>query len=271
MESFGDELRRAREERGIPLRDMAVRTKISVGTLEALERNDFRRLPGGIFGRSFVRTYAIEAGLDPDTTVERFAEVLAAAEREAAERKRARQPAITLDDRQFIERQRRAYVLLRVGLVLAVLAAIAVVVWAVRTYWTAPRAPETTAAPLMTAPVAEAATAPPAAPAESGATGAATASPPADPAGGPMTALQIELDFAADAWMTISLDGRGQPSRLYRQGEHAELQAAEEVLIDAGNAGAVRLTINGRPARPLGAPGARIRTRITRANAGDFY
>src|SRR5437879_12660449 len=69
---FGSELRAARERRGVPLRQIANATKISVGVLEALERNDISRLPGGIFGRAFVRSYAVEVGLDPEETIRDF-------------------------------------------------------------------------------------------------------------------------------------------------------------------------------------------------------
>src|SRR5256885_13397437 len=69
---FGQMLREARERRGVTLRQIANATKISVGVLEALERNDISRLPGGIFGRGFVRSYAIEIGLDPEQTIHDF-------------------------------------------------------------------------------------------------------------------------------------------------------------------------------------------------------
>jgi cytoskeletal protein RodZ len=69
---FGSRMRRAREERGISLRHIAEVTKISVSALEALERNDISRLPGGIFSRAFVRSYALEIGLDPEQTVREF-------------------------------------------------------------------------------------------------------------------------------------------------------------------------------------------------------
>jgi len=48
---FGRSLREARERRGVSLRQIANATKISMITLEALERNDIARLPGGIFSR----------------------------------------------------------------------------------------------------------------------------------------------------------------------------------------------------------------------------
>jgi cytoskeletal protein RodZ len=69
---FGGKLREARERRGLSLRQIASATKISVVTLEALERNDIARLPGGIFGRAFVRAYAIEVGLNPEEAIQEF-------------------------------------------------------------------------------------------------------------------------------------------------------------------------------------------------------
>src|ERR687891_2863614 len=71
---FGTRMRRLREEKGVSLRQIADATKISIGALEALERNDIARLPGGIFSRAFVRSYAIEVGLDPEQTVRDFIE-----------------------------------------------------------------------------------------------------------------------------------------------------------------------------------------------------
>src|SRR5512134_562422 len=72
MNDFGGKLRQARERKGISLRQIAASTKISVAALEGLERNDISKLPGGIFSRAFVRSYAIEVGLDPDETVRQF-------------------------------------------------------------------------------------------------------------------------------------------------------------------------------------------------------
>jgi cytoskeleton protein RodZ len=90
---FGARLRAVREARGISLREIAATTKISVMALEALERNDVSRLPGGLFSRAFVRAYAKEVGLDPEQTVrefvERFSDDLGATLTEDAVRVRA--------------------------------------------------------------------------------------------------------------------------------------------------------------------------------------
>lgn len=91
---FGVKMRHLREERGVSLRQIADVTRISVSVLEALERNDISRLPGGIFSRAFVRSYAIEVGLDPEQTVRDFLsqfphETLIAGSPHAAELRRA--------------------------------------------------------------------------------------------------------------------------------------------------------------------------------------
>jgi cytoskeleton protein RodZ len=69
---FGSRLRDARERRGLSLRHIANTTKITVAALDALERNDISRLPGGIFTRAFVRSFAVEVGLDPDEAIRDF-------------------------------------------------------------------------------------------------------------------------------------------------------------------------------------------------------
>jgi cytoskeletal protein RodZ len=263
--SFGAELKQAREAQGTALRDMATRTKISVANLEALEKEDFKRIPGGLFGRSFVRTYALEVGLDADAIVNRFAEELTEAERLDAERRRARQPAISLDDKQFIERQRRAFLVLRVGIVVGVLAAALVGSWAVRR-WMNARA----ATPPAISEGAGAATAP--APVAVGG-GTLAAAPAAESGGTTAAALAIvlELSFTGETSMTIGLDGRPEPVRTYRAGETARFEAASEILIEVTNAGAARLVINGRSAKPLGANGAHVRARLTQDNLAQFY
>ena len=69
---FGGRMKRLREERGVTLRDIAASTKVAVSSLEALERNDVKRLPGGIFLRAMVRSYANEIGADAESAVRDF-------------------------------------------------------------------------------------------------------------------------------------------------------------------------------------------------------
>ena len=90
MGSFGENLRRERELRGVSLREIADGTKISVRFLEALEEDRLDVLPGGLFPRAFVRQYAVFLGLDPDRAVADF--VAAHGQPRARAHARASQP-----------------------------------------------------------------------------------------------------------------------------------------------------------------------------------
>src|SRR3954469_23325325 len=70
--SFGEQLRLAREARGITLRHISDQTRISIRYLEAIEADDYKRLPGGIFNRSFIKSYAKQIGFDEKEAVEGY-------------------------------------------------------------------------------------------------------------------------------------------------------------------------------------------------------
>ena len=72
MSAFGENLRREREMRGVSLEEISFATKISMRILDAIEREEFSKLPGGIFSRSFIRSYARYLGLDEDRVVAEF-------------------------------------------------------------------------------------------------------------------------------------------------------------------------------------------------------
>ncbi|HKE85648.1 MAG TPA: helix-turn-helix transcriptional regulator [Vicinamibacterales bacterium] len=72
--TFGARLKAQREQQQISLSTISERTKIKQSLLEALERDDVRHWPQGLFGRSYVRTYAEAIGLDPDATLREFME-----------------------------------------------------------------------------------------------------------------------------------------------------------------------------------------------------
>jgi cytoskeleton protein RodZ len=71
--TIGEQLRLAREGRGIPLREISDQTRISMHYLEAIESNDYKRLPGGIFNRSFVKAYAKYVGYDEKEAIDGYA------------------------------------------------------------------------------------------------------------------------------------------------------------------------------------------------------
>lgn len=70
--SCGEFLRRAREERQLTLEHIAQVTKIPVRHLTALERDEFKALPDGLYRRAEVRAYADAVGLDRNVAVARL-------------------------------------------------------------------------------------------------------------------------------------------------------------------------------------------------------
>jgi cytoskeletal protein RodZ len=64
--NFGEHLRREREMRGVSLDEIASATRIQVRFLEAIEREQWDKLPGGVFNRGFVRSVAKYLGLDEE-------------------------------------------------------------------------------------------------------------------------------------------------------------------------------------------------------------
>lgn len=74
--TIGEQLRLARQDRGMPLREISDQTRISIHYLEAIEANDYKRLPGGIFNRSFIKSYARCVGYDEKEAIEGYARYL---------------------------------------------------------------------------------------------------------------------------------------------------------------------------------------------------
>jgi cytoskeletal protein RodZ len=59
-----------RRNRGISLEQIAASTKISVRLLDAIERGDYRKLPGGIYNTNYIRQYAREIDYDESALLE---------------------------------------------------------------------------------------------------------------------------------------------------------------------------------------------------------
>src|SRR5215468_700249 len=73
MGSFGDRLKKQREQRSISLDDISLSTKINTRMLAALEEEKFDQLPGGIFNKGFVRTYARHLEINEEQAVRDYA------------------------------------------------------------------------------------------------------------------------------------------------------------------------------------------------------
>jgi cytoskeletal protein RodZ len=75
MGSLGSYLKSAREARGLHLRDAAQQTRISIGYLKAIEDEDFSKLPGAVFVKGFLKSYARFLQLPEDEVMQRFGEI----------------------------------------------------------------------------------------------------------------------------------------------------------------------------------------------------
>jgi cytoskeletal protein RodZ len=67
-----------RQNRGVSLEQIAKATKISVRSLEAIERGDFRKLPGGIYNTSYIRQYARAIDYDESVLLEYYKQQMSA-------------------------------------------------------------------------------------------------------------------------------------------------------------------------------------------------
>jgi cytoskeleton protein RodZ len=242
MDDFGGKLRQARERRGISLRQIASSTKIAAAALDALEKNDISKLPGGIFSRAFVRSYAVAVGLDPDETVKEFLERFNQEPPPSAE---AMAAAIPEEEKQFEHRQRQAAKALGFGVTLVVIL-IVIVFFAFRKR---PVPPEAAPAPaaisspaLAPAPVPE----PTPPPADAGAPSATA------PLAGQ---LKLEIRPVAECWVSLTVDGRKLFARVIRPGERESTVVQREAIVEVGDAGAFAFSVNGRPGKPLGDKG----------------
>jgi cytoskeleton protein RodZ len=70
---FGEQLKREREMRGVSLEEISAATRIGTRFLEALENEQWDRLPGGVFNRGFIRAVARFLGLDEESLIADYA------------------------------------------------------------------------------------------------------------------------------------------------------------------------------------------------------
>lgn len=98
-QSLGEKLRAAREQRGISISEVAEQTRISPLYLEAIDSDNYKTLPGGIFNKGFVRSYAKYVGLDEQEALQDYSRLIAQSEPVAEEEFRSYRPEVLTDDR----------------------------------------------------------------------------------------------------------------------------------------------------------------------------
>jgi transcriptional regulator with XRE-family HTH domain len=128
---FGDRLRQAREARGVTLDAIYQETHIAKRYLEALENSDVGALPGGIFDKGFIRSYAQYVGIDPEPilTAYRVARRQASPEHEADPERVLHELALEADRRGATRAWPRVPASVAVGLALIGIALLVASVW----------------------------------------------------------------------------------------------------------------------------------------------
>ena len=249
LSSFGEELRREREIRGISLKEIADSTKISKRFLEAIERNDHLALPAPAFARGFVREYARYVGLNAEEMVNRYNFAVAADDRIEKPPEIEKYPQTPVRDiaprpprktgipSPFARINRSFFAML---FIVAALAAVAW--WAVQQRQLEPEA-EVPVVPVTTSAVA----------------------PPLLPDPVPATddsSLRLTVEMLANSWITLEADGKTVVNSELEAGDRRSFEAAEVFRFRTiGNAAGVKLTLNGMPVERLGADGDVVRNR----------
>ena len=266
MGSFGENLRREREMRGVTLQEISAATKISVRFLKSIENEEFSKLPGGLFSRSFVRAYARYLGLDEDPLLEEYQQ--AAKARPEVDLTQFSPPA-----RTFSRPERRSrHTLWAVGIA-AVLLALGL------TLWRHSHRPLQVPTAAKSSPVASSN------PAGSpgGSTQMAAASKP--PSGGVLAAtspmasapklppvtnsdgkLVLQISATERSWVAIDADGNSVMQGMMDPNTVRTFKADASFDVLTGNAQGVILTLNGQTMKPLGREGEVKQVHLTWQN-----
>lgn len=272
MESPGEYLKREREIRGVSLEDISNVTKIRVGLLIAVERNDFDALPATPFVKGFIQAYCRYLGLDAQDAILRHeAYMRSLAENETSALKQTPPPA--------------PYPPLSI----IVVAVIAIMVTAGGIY-TIISKKQTSPAPesfsdndprgqaysqINHSPIprehseneVETKKGEPSLPIKSeGHSDATLNSSVSKTSIGPLT---LVIEAAKPAWIKAEIDGQNPFEVSLKEGEKIKWNATERFSLLIGNAGGVNVIFNGKSLGSLGDEGKVIKLILPPDKAGE--
>jgi cytoskeleton protein RodZ len=279
MESVSSELRSQREKQNISLAQIAEDTRISLRHLESLEEGRYSDLPGGIYTRAFLRTYCERLNIDQKEILRRYEEERSP---QVAKSTKSKAPVSSLQS----PAQRSNSVLIW-SAILLILAAVAFFNrnWfaAVFSPYFHTRAPgirfEAPKQPAISPPSSVVQTSPlpveqPHPPSTLPSTPEASAQLHTAPlkdsdqmaktsAGGKLDTtlsavkqpLQLELIGIERCWISVLSDGMPALRKEIAPGEVQSLNATEKFFIIIGNAGGMRLKVNGKLLKSTGHSG----------------
>ena len=243
-------LRQAREEKGLSHRQLAEATKLSVRSIELLERDRIADLPDGIYRRSIVRSVAREVGLDAEQLLKEFAQRHPTA---------LPPPAAAV----FVEPKRTSSFQRALAFVSGVLPITAGILYfalpmgrtAIADVTREPAAPARPPVQRRIEPIR----------AEILPVGGFTDTPAAQPA-----PVVVTLTISSRCQLRIVADGNEVLGRTMEPGETVPIELGEEILLLGDNASAVQFSINGLAGRLLGKPGDVLSARIGRDDYQDY-
>lgn len=236
MASLGQQLKKAREERGVTIHDIAAATHLGARFLQAIENDDYKILPGGVFNRAFVRKFARQVGMDEEQAVRLYEEQLKESGGEPE-----KSSYLGLGDEMEAKASSGNSALLTVILII-VLGAIGASVYLAffrnsgDTNIVAPVAPTPT--PTATPTPIESPVASP----------SPETSPSPSPTPENISGLRVQLIANLDdCWVSFRADGGKNEQATILKGESRELQATEKIsFIRVGNLPALNILVNGR-------------------------
>ncbi|MEJ7624749.1 MAG: helix-turn-helix domain-containing protein [Pyrinomonadaceae bacterium] len=97
--TLGEKLRLAREEKGFTISEVAEQTRISSIYLQSIENDDYKILPGGIFNKGFVKTFAKLVGLNEQEAIAEYTQLISDGEGSEEDGPRTYRPEVLTDDR----------------------------------------------------------------------------------------------------------------------------------------------------------------------------
>jgi cytoskeletal protein RodZ len=239
MISFGDELKRERELRGISLDQLARATKIGVRFLRAIDAGQVDAIPGEFYRRAYIRAYARYLGLDEEQALARYSFTMA--------RPAPPPPAIPEPTARWQRLPLASAKWATLGLAGVVLSGAAAAVLR--------RSPEPT--PAQVAAATSASTPP----VTSGADRPGKLPFVSEELEAPETkeadlpSLKLSLKVEEPCWLEIRVDGSQVVEGLMLRGFQKEVEARAEICFSLGNAGGVSFWVNDQPGKPLGLPG----------------
>jgi len=240
---IGDRLRNAREAKGLSLDAVEGLTRIRAAYLQALEDEQFERLPGLVYGRGFLRSYAAALGLDPDPLLEVFPT-------EPPETQPimglygVESPIQPAEPRSPL---RRAATYGGLILLAALLVVGAVGYFQLREF-SAPVPPEVVTPPpdQPAPPAAEPIQPPPAIPEPPVGDAKDRREPGPPPVGG----VNVELRATGPSWVRVVADGESAFQGILETGDVRRWHAERRLTIRVGNSPAVEVRVNGEAFEP---------------------